>query len=72
MGKNPKNQAPVAQFWACCVKRRRRMMLGRGGCELMTQRQRGGCTFTNAKPGSGGWAKIPKTERLWLSFGRAM
>ena len=38
----------------------------------MTWRQRGGCTFANAKPGGGGWAKIPKTERPWFGFGRSV
>ena len=31
LGQNPKNRAPVAQFWACRVKRRGRVMLGGGG-----------------------------------------
>ena len=31
LGQNPKNRTPVAQFRACRVKRRGRVMLGGGG-----------------------------------------
>jgi hypothetical protein len=50
----------VARFQGCRVKRRRGVMVGGGGCGLISWRQRGCSAFANARPGGGFGAKNPK------------
>ena len=72
LGQKIENRASVAWFQTRHVKWEYGVMLGVGGCELMRWRQWGGCTFANARPGSGIWAKKSKAERLWLGFRHAV
>jgi len=71
-GSKTRNQAFVARFQACRVKRPCGVMLVGGGCRLVRWWQQGGCAFTNARPGGVDCAKNPETEHLWLGFGRAV
>jgi hypothetical protein len=53
-GLKTRNRAFVARFWGCHVKWRHGVMVGGGGCKLVTWRRQGCCAFTNARPGGGG------------------
>jgi hypothetical protein len=70
-GPKIRNRAFVARFPGCRMRRHRGVMVGGGGCELVTWRWQGWSVFANA-PG-GGWDLDQKaeTERLKLNFGGA-
>ena len=46
-----RNQAFITWFQRCGIKWRNETMIGGCGCGWMTWRCRGGCAFTNARPG---------------------
>jgi hypothetical protein len=66
------NQAIVARFQACHMKRRCRVVPGGNRCRWKSRRWQVGYVFANARPGGGFWAQKPETEHLWLGFGCAM
>jgi hypothetical protein len=69
--KKPKNRAAGARFRVRRVKRRWRGVAGGGLVVWKRWWWRRGCAFKRARGGRRLGPKNPKTEPLWLGFGRA-